>query len=226
MKSFDVQQFLSEVHYQHRVMGAIIVSQLLMVAIFQFWPEQERSISEFIYPDEQNIFVEEMVITRQADTPASPPKPQVPIPVPSDKVIEEEIDFPEFDTIISFDALSIAETTGQTGDENRISGNPDRPPRISRIVEPTLSVEATNADIKTMILVNFTVNKNGTVREAYVAEIRKYKGKSDEYEVVQTLGFGIIRDVLEAAYKWRFRPATENGEEVGAYIQEAFLIGF
>ncbi|MBO6793680.1 MAG: hypothetical protein JJ895_07210 [Balneolaceae bacterium] len=207
-------------------MAGIIVAQLLLISVFQFWPQQERNVTEFIYPEDENIFVEEMVITKQANTPASPPKPQVPIPVPNDKVIEDEIEFPEFDNLISFDSLSIAETTGQTGDENRISGNPDRPPRISRIVEPTLSSEALNANLKIMILVNFTVNKNGTVREAYVAEIRKYNGKSDEYEVVQTLGYGIIRDVMEAAYKWRFRPATEDGEEVGAYIQEAFLIGF
>ncbi|MCR9131911.1 MAG: hypothetical protein NXI08_05035 [bacterium] len=226
MNEFNYQQFLSNVHYHHRVMGALIVSLLILIAVFKFWPEQERKVNVFIFPEDEVLFVEEMVITKQANAPASPPRPQVPIPVPNDVVIEEEIEFPEFDTMIFLDSLSIAETTGQTGNENRISGNPDRPPRISRIVEPTLSEEATKSELKSMILVNFTVNSNGTVREAYIAEIRKYKGNSDEYEVVQDLGFGIIQDVLEAAYKWRFRPATENGERVGAYIQEAFLIGF
>lgn len=226
MNEFNYQQFLSNVHYHHRVMGALIVSLLLLIAVFKFWPEQQRTVSEFVFPEDETIFVEEMVITKQANTPASPPKPQVPIPVPNDEVIEEEIDFPEFDIIFSIDSLSIAETTGQTGNENRISGNPDRPPRISRIVEPILSEEVTNSDLKAMILVNFTVNRNGIVREAYVAEIRKYRGSSDEYEVVQDLGKNIIQGVLEAAYKWRFRPAMEDGEEVGAYIQEAFLIGF
>ena len=77
-----------------------------------------------------------------------------------------------------------------------------------------------------MILVNFLVTSTGSVKEAYIAEIRLYEGKSNKFEIVGDLQYGILQDVLEAAYKWKFIPAVEDGDQVGAYIQEAFLIGF
>lgn len=226
MKQTLIDLFLSDTHYHHRIMGTIILSQLLLISVFKFWPEQEILRSVPVYFEREAFIVEEMIITRQANAPASPPKPQIPIPVPNDEVIEDIIEFPELEELISFDSLSVSTTTGQRGDEERISGNPDRPPRISRIVEPTLTAEARSSGIKAMVLVNFLVSSQGLVKEAYIAEIRLYEGKTDNYEVVNDLQYGILQDVLEAAYKWRFRPAQEEDENVGAYIQEAFLIGF
>lgn len=226
MNSEFLDQLLSNKHYQHRVMCTIIISQFILIGVFKLWPEQQKIEKRPIFFEREEFVVEEMIITRQANTPASPPKPQVPIPVPNDEVIEDIIEFPELEQLVSFDSLSVSSTTGQRGDEERISGNPDRVPRILRIVEPTLTEEAVQSGIKSMILVNFTVSSRGFVLEAYIAEIRLYKGKTDEYEVVEDLEYGILQDVLEAAFKWRFRPASEDGEEVGAYIQEAFLIGF
>lgn len=136
-------------------MGTIILSQLLLISVFKFWPEQEILRSVPVYFEREAFIVEEMIITRQANAPASPPKPQIPIPVPNDEVIEDIIEFPELEELISFDSLSVSTTTGQRGDEERISGNPDRPPRISRIVEPTLTAEARSSGIKAMVLVNF-----------------------------------------------------------------------
>lgn len=54
-------------------MGALIVSLLLLIAVFKLWPEQERKVNVFIFPEDEVLFVEEMVITKQANAPASPP---------------------------------------------------------------------------------------------------------------------------------------------------------
>ena len=112
-----------------------------------------------------------MIITRQSNAPAAPPKPQIPIPIPNDKLIDDYIEFPELETLISFDSLSVSTTTGQRGDEERISGNPDITPRIIKIVEPTLT-KTNEIWIKSMILVNFLVSSQGIVKEAYIAEIK------------------------------------------------------
>ena len=207
-------------------MGMIIISQLIVIAIFKFWPKKESIVQPSIFFENETLVVEEMIITRQSNAPAAPPKPQTPIPIPNDKLIDDYIEFPELETLISFDSLSVSTTTGQRGDEERISGNPDVTPRIIKIVEPTLTKSATRSGIKSMILVNFLVSSQGIVKEAYIAEIRLYKGKSNQFEIVEDLQYGILNDVLEAAYKWRFKPANEIGEAVGTYIQEAFLIGF
>ncbi len=227
MKKEVLDIIVSSPHYQHRIMACIIVSQLIMISVFKFWPETEFKQPAFVYPDNEVIVVEEMIVTRQANAPASPPKPQVPIPAPTYEIIEEDIlDFPEMNDFQNENPLSESITTGQRGDEDLISGNPDRPPRIAKIFEPILTEEAKLADIKAIIFVNFLVNRDGSVREAYVSEVRLYDKKGENYEVVKDLRYGLIQASLEAAYKWRFVPATEGGEKVGAYTQNSFTFGF
>jgi len=206
-------------------MGAVILSQLIIISVFRLWPASQTEVNRPIHFEREAFIVEEMIITRQANAPASPPKPQTPIPVPNDEVIEDIIEFPELEELISVDSLSVSTTTGQRGDEERISGNPDRVPKPLRIVEATITDAAMKSEIKSMVLVNFLVNSRGIVKDAYIAEIRLYEGESDNFEVVYDLEYGILQDVLEAAFKWKFRPAIEDEEEVGAYIQDAFLIG-
>ncbi len=208
-------------------MGAIIVAQLILISVFKFWPESKYDRPVFDRFEKEAIIVEEMIVTRQANAPASPPKPQVPIPVPNDNVIEEDIlEFPEMDDLLNTDPLSESITTGQRGDEEVISGNPDRPPRVVRIVEPVIPDEAKQANIKAVIAVNFTVLSNGDVKEAYIAEIRLYEEDGKNYKVVDDIDYGLLEATLEAAYQWRFRPATDDGQRVGAYIQEVFTFGF
>lgn len=205
----------------------IIVSQLILIAVFRFWPEMEREPRTFPNFESEAIMVEEMIQTRQANAPASPPKPQVPVPVPTDEIIEEEIlEFPDLKDFLNSREFSESLTTGQRGDEERVSGNPDRPPRVVRIVEPPMPEAAKREGIKAVIFVNFLVNSDGTVEEAYISEIRKYDASGENYEVVQDLGYGLLEASLEAAYQWKFRPASERGENVGAYTQNTFTFGF
>ncbi len=207
-------------------MAGIIVSQIILVLLFKLWPETEKEPRVFRTFENEAISVEEMVITKQANAPAAPPKPQTPIPVPNDEVIEDIIEFPEFEDFLSEDPLGIELSTGQQGDEGKISGNPDRPPRIRRIVEPVIPDAAKKAEVKAMIAVNFTVSKEGRVLDAYVSEIRLYDKKGEDYEVVDDIGYGILEATLEAAYKWQFIPAEEHDEKVGAYSQQFFSFGF
>ena len=207
-------------------MVAIIIVELLFILIVKLWPLQEDKIQTAIYHQKELLVIEEMMVTKQANTPVAPPKPQIPIPVLNDEIIEDLIHFPDLEMLISFDSLSITNTTGQRGDEEIISGNPDKKPIILRIVEPTLSAQALNSGIKSMVFVNFLVSSEGTVREAYIAEIRLYKEHTHTYEIVYDLGFSILQNVLEAAYKWKFKPAIEGDKKISAYIQETFLIGF
>lgn len=207
-------------------MVSIIVAQLILISTFKFWPASKKETVSFNQFDKKAIIVEEMIITKQANAPASPPKPQVPIPVPNDNILEEIIDFPELDNLLTIDLLSIENTTGQKGEEELISGNPDRPPRVVKIVEPVVPEGVKQAGIKATITVNFTVLSDGSVKEAYIAEIRQYKENGVDFEIVKDIGFGLLEATLEAAYKWKFRPASERGENVGAYTQDIFTFGF
>lgn len=217
--------YYDELEHEHRFMLSLICAELILLMILKLWPVQVETSTPYDDPfTDEVIYVERAIVTQQTNAPAAPPKPEIPIPVPNDEVIEEEIDFPEFDDIFTnFDAMG-EEGSSETGGEGKLVGSPEQEPRVVRIVEPTISDIAKRQNIKVQIIVTFLVGLNGEVEEAVVNEIRLYNG--DSYEVVDQIGYGILEATLEAASKWRFIPAKDEGERVKTYVQNSFNIGF
>lgn len=217
--------YYGELEHEHRFMLSLICAELLVLMVLKCWPVQVPEHKE--YPDtfsKEVIYVENSIITKQTTAPAAPPKPQVPVPVPNDRVIEQKIDFPDFDDILSkFDA-SGEEGLSKVGGEGKIVGSPERPPRLVRIVEPTIPEAAKRANIKARIIVTFLVGTKGEVEDAYISQIRLYEG--DTYKKVDEIGYGLMDAILEAALKWKFTPAKDDGKPVKTYVENSFNIGF
>ena len=207
-------------------MSCIVVTELIMLALITFWPEQkeERTYQDIVYTD-QNILVEEVQITTQESSPPPPPKPQVPVPVPNDQVIEEQVlELEDIDLSIEQDPLAL-EGLSTAGNNNQVASNPQLPPSVVRIVEPTVPEAAKKANIKAEIWVSFLVNKKGEVEEATISQIRVYEDEND-FRLVETINYGLPEATLEAALKWKFRPAKNNGQLVKAYTKHIFTYGF
>ncbi|MDX1672788.1 MAG: hypothetical protein R3211_10635 [Balneolaceae bacterium] len=212
--------------YRVRIMSCIVVAELIMLALITFWPEQkeERTYQDIVYTD-QNILVEEVQITTQESSPPPPPKPQVPVPVPNDQVIEEQVlELEDIDLSIEQDPLAL-EGLSTAGNNNQVASNPQLPPSVVRIVEPTVPEAAKKANIKAEIWVSFLVNKKGEVEEATISQIRVYEDEND-FRLVETINYGLPEATLEAALKWKFRPAKNNGQLVKAYTKHIFTYGF
>lgn len=207
-------------------MLSLILSQIIILGLIHFLPVQQPEPSDVAdtFPNEE-IFIAEIINTRQQSAPAAPPKPIPPVPVPDDQIIDEEIDFPDIDDLFFENPFRLNEEgTGVEGESEAVVGSPEVLPSIVRIVEPTIPEAAKDAGIKARILVTFLVDTNGAVEEAYVNEIRLYNG--DEYRVVNSIGYGILEAVMEASLKWRFRPAKNEGMAVKTYVENSFTIGF
>lgn len=217
----------SEVSYKNRILGSIVVAELIVISVFTLWPvpDQERTYQDIVFTDSEAI-IDDVQITTQKSSPPPPPRPQVPVPVPNDRVIEEEIlTLEDIDISEYSDSMSVV-GLGKVGESDRIASNPQLPPSIIRIVEPTLPEEAKEAGIKAEILVSFLVDKKGQVEEATISQIKLYEKDSDEYRVVDRVGYGLTSATLEAALQWRFRPAKDQGEVVKSYTKHWFNYGF
>ncbi|MEP1150230.1 MAG: energy transducer TonB [Balneola sp.] len=226
MSIFDPDSFYEQTKYQHRVMVCIIISQLVLICIFRFWPALEGENKSLVFNEPtQEIFIEQSIATIQEDVPARPPRPQIPVPVPNDEIIEEEIELPDFEDILPLEKLG-EEEFGQTGDSNEPVASPQKSPTPLRIVEPATPDEAKKANIIAEVYVTFLVGKNGMVEEIYVSSIRMYESNGKDYSVVQDIGYGILNATLSAAEKWKFNPAQDNGEPVRAYTTQVFSFGF
>lgn len=220
------KNFIDTLEHEHIFMFSLILVELFCIALIHLLPNTESETRQIeYYAPRAEFFVEDVIITKQPTAPASPPRPQVPVPVPNDQIVEEIIEFPDFDDLFSEDPIQIDEDgIGRKGDSGTVVGSPDQPPSVVRIVEPTIPDAAKRANIKAEIIVSFLVDTNGNVEEVIFSEIRIYDG--DTYEVVNDIGYGIMEAIMEAASKWRFRPAKHEGEPVKTFVKNSFSIGF
>lgn len=208
-------------------MLCIAVVEVIVLGIFNFWPIQEgaREKQKPTFGGDA-FFMEEAIITRQASTPPAPPKPQMPVPQPTDEVIEEEITtLDQFALSDYSDSLSVNEV-GSAGNSDEVVSSPQRSPSVIRIVEATVPQAAKEANIKAEITVSFLVNEKGKVEDASIAQVKLYDRKTGEVKITDSIGYGLTKATLEAALQWQFTPARDNGKAVKAYTKQVFTYGF
>lgn len=191
--------------------------------LIHFWPYTEYIPQlDFEIPQQEQVFLDDIEITRQETSPPPPPRPMMPNPVPDDEIIEEEIEIDMDLNIPDLPDLPPGFGTGQTGDEERIVSNPQIPPTVVRIVE-AIAPEAVPSEYKGRLemIVNFLVDTNGEVEEVSIMEIRLYN-EDGTYEQLPFVQYGLMDAVLKAAMQWRFRPARQDGEIVKAFTRQRF----
>lgn len=220
-----VKIYMYDLDHAQRFMIALIGSLMIILAFFKLWPVLPPEKAEFqeFYADEE-ILIDNTIITQQADSPPPPPKPMVPVPVPNDEIIPEDIEFPDIDDIPADQSTSEMPGRGETSGKAQLVGDPQTPPMLLKIVEPTIPQAVKDQNIKAQIDVTFLVGVNGTVEDAFISEIRLYEG--DSFTVVNQIGYGLLEATIEAALKWRFSPAKQEGKPVRTYVENSFNIGF
>ncbi|MDX1619092.1 MAG: hypothetical protein R3224_09925 [Balneolaceae bacterium] len=222
----DQKKIIASIPYRLKIMASIIASELLMLTMILFWPVEKKSqnYQDIVY-SETEIAMEKVEITTQESSPPPPPAPIVPVPVPDDEIIEEEIVFEELD-LQEFNKPMELEGMGVLGERDQVAANPQRPPSVVRIVEPTVPSEAKKADVKAEIWVSFLVNREGDVEEASISQIKLFDKNKEEFVLVNQINYGLAEATIEAALKWKFRPAKNQGEIVKAYTKHIFTYGY
>ncbi|WP_441000509.1 energy transducer TonB [Fodinibius sp. SL11] len=225
----DLKKYIvdSERGYHIRIMAALIVVEVIAILFFSFWPVNEStSINQKIDFSDDTIAIEDVVRTKQQNSPPPPPKPQTPIPEPTDEIIEEEpIELDDLNVSKYSDSLSV-EMIGSDGDADQPVSSPQVAPQVIHIVEPTVPEAAKKVNIKAEVWVNFLVDTDGKVEEASIAEVVLYDQESGEKRTVDRINYGLTEATLTAALQWKFRPARNNGQPVKAYSRQIFTYGF
>lgn len=224
----DVKEILHKQPYRLKIMGCIILAEMVMLSVVLFWPAEQDQGSTYqdIAPQDDVIAMEDVQITTQQSSPPPPPTPQVPVPVPNDRVIEEDpIVLEELSPPSEFKPLE-QPGRGPGGNTDRVAKNPDQSPSLVRIVEPTVPNEAQKKNIKAEIWVSFLVNTEGNVEEASISQIKLYNKTGDSFEIVESINYGLPAATIEAALRWKFRPAKVDGKPVRAYTEHIFSFGF
>jgi protein TonB len=196
-KEADLKQ-----QYQLNLMGGWIISLSIMIILFRInlysAPPTPPPIEE-----QEIIQMEEIIQTKQIETPPPPPRPPVPVEVPNDEILEDDI--VELDLEFDLgDALALPPPPPPKEDEEQFFIVVENMPQLigglgklqSQVTYPEM---ARRAGIEGRVTIQFIVNERGQVENP---------------RVIRGIGGGCDEEALEAVSKARFTPGLQRGRPV------------
>ncbi len=196
--------------YLHRVEFGLILSLLITITgtKVNIRPSEDDSI---LVPEKQEVVhIEEIIQTKQELQAPPPPRPSVPVEVPNDEVIEEEL--------IDLDAeLDINET---------VSKLPPPPPPAAKeeekieeeeifvVVEQMPELIGGLASIQKHIEYPELARKAGIEGRVVVQFVIDTQGNVVDPVVIRGIGGGCDEEALKAVKKAKFIPGKQRGRPV------------
>jgi len=187
--------------------GGFILSILIFIVAFKVDLNVDTSDNQIVIQQQEEIFIEEIIQTKQELKAPAPPRPSVPIEVPNDEILEDEI--LEIDAELDFDEpmdIPVPPKPIQQQDdvEEEIFVVVENPPVLiggiaavqSHISYPPLALKA---DIEGRVIVQFVIDKTGKVLDP---------------KVIRGIGGGCDEVAVRAVLKTKFQPGLQRGRPV------------
>lgn len=215
---------IESISHINKLQYCLIGILLVFVLLIRFFPAHSSVDDPISLTD---VHVERQItlidITRQEMQVQQPARPQVRL---DERFTDMDIVDPEFDMITMFVAdvgdlmpLPVGSSSGE------IVSNPDRSPRVTRIVEPVTPGGVIQSGKRFRVKVRFLVDENGHVEEIFITDILEFDSFIQDYIAVNRSEPEIAEATMAAAIQWRFRPAIENGEPVRSFSNHLFTFG-
>ena len=154
--------------------------------------------------EQEEIMMEEVIQTKQIETPPPPPRPPVPVEVPNDEIIEDEI--------LDLDA------------ELDLDGPLDLPPPpppseeeeedFFVVVENMPQLKGGLADLQRKVKYPEMARRAGIEGRVTVQFIVNEQGKVENPRVIRGIGGGCDEAALEAVRQASFTPGMQRGRPV------------
>lgn len=186
-----------------------IISSLLIFIVaskIRIQPSKDNDLS--LIANQEVVEMEDVIETKQEERPPAPPRPQVPVAVPNDEVVQEEI--PDINAEFQFNQpLEIPEPPKQIQEKKKEDKEDffiavEQMPELigglkelqSKVVYPK---RAQIAGIEGRVVVQFIVDKDGEVENP---------------KVIRGIGGGCDEEALRVAKMAKFKPGRQRGKPV------------
>ena len=188
--------------YNIHLQIGFIISITLFITIFNV-RIPTKAPAPILIEEQEEIFIEEVIQTKQIETPPPPPRPPVPVEVPNDEIIEDEII--DLDTELDLDGqldLPPPPKSEETQDDFFVVVE-QMPQLIGGLASLQKNVKypemARRAGIEGRVTIQFIVNE---------------QGKVENPKVIRGIGGGCDEEALKAVMTARFRPGMQRGRTV------------
>jgi protein TonB len=193
--------------YQVYLQSGLIAVLVTLIVLFRA-PLSQGELADFTPPEQEIVEVEEIIQTEQVEIPPPPPRPPVPVEVPNDEIIEDEII--GFDFELNMDGpLALPPPPAPEEEEPEIFIV------VERMPEPAGGMEAIyrrlrypeiarKAGIEGRVVLQFIVDERGNVVNP---------------TVIRGIGGGCDEAAIEAIKGVRFTPGMQRGRPVKVQFQ-------
>ena len=193
-------------NYLIGIQSGLILSLVLFIVAFKVQFQPAETEEKMVIAVQEEVLIEEVIQTKQVTTPPPPPRPPVPVEVPNDEVIEEDIvdlDL-EFDLDAPMDLPPPPPPTQEEEFEEEIFVVVEQPPVLvggiaavqKNIVYPDMALKA---GIEGKVIVQFIVNSSGEIVNP---------------TVIRGIGGGCDEEAIRAAKLAKFQPGMQRGRPV------------
>lgn len=184
----------------------LIFTLCILITAFYFFPDVKTG---FALKTETNevVKVEEIEITKQEVKPPPPPRPQVPVVIPEDQMLEDEV---VFDSELNVEA-EVAPPPPAAPDE-------EDEEQIFAVVEEQPEPIGGLAAIQSKVVYPDIAKKAGTEGVVIVRAAINEKGEVIKTEIAKSLGAGCDEAAVEAIKKVKFKPGSQRGKPVKVWL--------
>ncbi len=183
--------------------SGLIVTLLIMIVAFKLNLRSEPPVAIAVAQQEE-VVMEEVIQTKQIETPPPPPRPPVPVEVPNDEVIEDEII--NLDAELDLDGpIDLPPPPPPAEDEEEeffvvVENMPELVGGLAGLQKKVKYPEmATRAGIEGRVTIQFIVNE---------------QGKVENPRVIRGIGGGCDEEALKAVQQAKFKPGMQRGRPV------------
>ena len=188
--------------YNLHLQLGFIVSIAIFITLFKV-NIPTKVPSPILIEKQEEIFIEEVIQTKQIETPPPPPRPPVPVEVPNDEILEDEII--DLDTELDLDGpldIPPPPKSEETQDDFFVVVE-QMPQLIGGLASLQKKVKypemARRAAIEGRVTIQFIVNE---------------KGRVENPKVIRGIGGGCDEEALKAVMTARFKPGMQRGRPV------------
>lgn len=160
---------------------------------------------EFLLDEQEIVEMEEIIQTRQLETPPPPPRPPVPVEVPNDEIIED----------IDIDLGGDLDLGGQ------LSMPPPPPPREEEdedeffvVVEEMPELIGGLGELQRQIRYPEMARRAGIEGRVFIQFIVNERGEVENPIVMRGIGGGADEEALRVVSQARFTPGMQRGRPV------------
>ncbi len=185
--------------------GLIVTLGILIVAFRADW--SNKSDFEIVLPEQEQITMEEIQQTEQIEQPPPPPKPPVPVEVPNDEILEDDI--LDLDASLDLNAPAAALPPPPPPPEEE-----EDEPEIFVIVEQMPELIGGMGSIQSKVKYPEIARKAGVEGRVFLQFVVDEQGNVRDVVVSRGIGAGCDEEAVRVVSEAKFTPGKQRGKAV------------